>query len=70
MKTFLIDKTASKIVLGSTFERYAKPIAIPPITTTRILLFGKSYLSDIFLKFSDILSDIFKFFPEGNLKFF
>ena len=38
LKTDLIDSTASRIVLGSTFERYANPIAIPPITTTRILL--------------------------------
>ena len=38
LKTNLIDSTASRIVLGSTFERYANPIAIPPITTTRILL--------------------------------
>ena len=37
-KTNLIDSTDSRIVLGSTFERYANPIAIPPITTTRILL--------------------------------
>ena len=38
LKADLIDSTASRIVLGSTFERYANPIAIPPITTTRILL--------------------------------
>ena len=39
-KTDLIDSTASRIVLGSTFERYANPIAIPPMITTRILLLG------------------------------